>query len=136
MNKPNDATNGAVEPVRDIDPFADLEAFRLSPETSTVAVRQVIARVPVRKPGSQEFFRVHPDEPYRLDTGIIELRDDRETYLVAQVCTRSPPTRCDSSVCTPGPREAVPSSCGPCRCRGPTGGATAGSIVKVTGCSQ
>jgi hypothetical protein len=83
MNKPNDATNAAVEPVRDIDPFADVEAFRLSPETSIVAVRQVIARVPVRKPGSQEFFRVHPDEPYRLDTGIIELRDGRETYLVA-----------------------------------------------------
>jgi hypothetical protein len=67
---------------RDIDPFADVEALRLSPETSTVAVRTVMVRVPVRKPGNQEFFRVHPDEQYRLDTGIIHVKDPPEAYLV------------------------------------------------------
>ena len=82
MNKPHDATDGALEPVRDIDPFADVEALRLSPDAATVAVHKIITRVPVRKPGGQEFFRVHPDEGYRLETGIIDLRDDREAYLI------------------------------------------------------
>ena len=49
--------------VRNVDPFDDVEALRLSPDATTVAVRKVITRVPVRKPGNQEFFRVHPSEP-------------------------------------------------------------------------
>jgi hypothetical protein len=32
--------------------------------------------------------RVHPDEEYRLDTAVISLNDDRETYLVAPVLVR------------------------------------------------
>jgi hypothetical protein len=68
--------------LRDLDPFDDIEALRLSPDATTVAVRKIITRVPVRKPGNQEFFRVHPEERFRLDTGIIDLRDDRESYLV------------------------------------------------------
>ena len=40
-------------------------------------------RVPVRKPGPQEFVRVHPDPGHRLDTALIELKEERETYLLA-----------------------------------------------------
>jgi hypothetical protein len=80
--EPKPPANEAQPPVRDIDPFDDVEALRLSPDASTVAVRKIITRVPVRKPNNQEFFRVHPDERYRLDTGIIDLRDDRESYLI------------------------------------------------------
>jgi hypothetical protein len=37
----------------------------------------------VRKPHRQEFVRVHPDQAYRLTpAAIIEVREDRETYLV------------------------------------------------------
>jgi hypothetical protein len=80
-HKPQRPTDHEL-PLRDVDPFEDVEALRLSPDASTVAVRKIITRVPVRKPGNQEFFRVHPVEPHRLDTGIIDLRDDRESYLI------------------------------------------------------
>ena len=80
--KPQAPTDDASLPVRDTNPFDDVEALRLSPDATTVAVRRVITRVPVRKPGNQEFFRAHPDERYRIDTGIIDLRDDRESYLI------------------------------------------------------
>lgn len=36
----------------------------------------------MQKPGKQDFIRVHPDEAFRLDTTVIELKEDRETYLV------------------------------------------------------
>ena len=46
-------------------------------------VTRLITTVPVRKPNRQDFVRVHPDPAYRLTpTAILELRDERETYLV------------------------------------------------------
>src|SRR5262249_48800525 len=38
--------------------------------------------VPVRKPNRQEFVRVHPDPEWRLETAVLELKEERETYLV------------------------------------------------------
>src|SRR5262249_15028388 len=38
--------------------------------------------VPVRKPDKSWFVRVHPQEEYRLQTAVIELKEDRETFLV------------------------------------------------------
>jgi hypothetical protein len=64
------------------DPF-DPASLRLDPGAELVAVRKVIVRVPVRKPGPQEFVRVHPDPGHRLDTALIELKEERETYLLA-----------------------------------------------------
>jgi hypothetical protein len=56
--------------------------LRLSQDPlAATGVKKALIRVPVRRP--QEFFRVHPGEDYRLDTAIIELRDDHEVYLVA-----------------------------------------------------
>ncbi len=82
VGTPQETEAPVSAPLRSVDPFDDVEALRLSPDASTVAVRRVITRVPVRKPGNQEFFRIHPDERYRLDTGTIDLRDERESYLV------------------------------------------------------
>ncbi|MEI6560018.1 MAG: hypothetical protein WCO00_16590 [Rhodospirillaceae bacterium] len=66
-----------------IDPF-DPKSLRLTQDFSTsVGVQKILNRVPVRKPGPQEFFRVHPSEDYRLDTAILELKEEREVYLVA-----------------------------------------------------
>jgi hypothetical protein len=39
--------------------------------------------VPVKKPGKQDFIRVHPDPAYRGNFSMIILEEDRETYLVA-----------------------------------------------------
>jgi hypothetical protein len=50
-----------------VDPFADLSAFRLSQDfAADLGVKKLLLKVPVRKPGRQEFFRVHPDHCYTL----------------------------------------------------------------------
>lgn len=46
-------------------------------------MRKVLTRVPVRKPNKQEFFRVHPEPEYRLETALLELKEEREFYLLA-----------------------------------------------------
>ena len=43
---------------------------------------EVLLTVPVRKPGRQEFFRVHPGDDWRLPTAVLETEEDRTTYLV------------------------------------------------------
>ena len=45
--------------------------------------RRIMTNVPVRKLNRQEWFRVHPDPDMRLDTLLLEVRDERLTYLVA-----------------------------------------------------
>jgi len=49
---------------------------------ANLGVKKELATVPVRKPGAQVFVRVHPDESYRLETMVLELKEDREIYLV------------------------------------------------------
>ena len=73
---------GQVDRLAAPDPF-DPAALRLDPGAELIAVKKVIVRVPVRKPGPQEFVRVHPDPGQRLDTALIELKEERETYLLA-----------------------------------------------------
>src|SRR5690349_10813826 len=65
-------------------PFDDLMSLRLDQSyADTVGVKKLLTTVPVRKPHRQEFVRVHPDSAYRLTpAAIIEVREDRETYLV------------------------------------------------------
>lgn len=45
-------------------------------------IRKIIVSIPVRKPGRQEFFRTHPDLNMWLETTVLELKEDRLTYLV------------------------------------------------------
>jgi hypothetical protein len=47
-----------------------------------VNVEKLLTTVPIRKPGRQSFVRVHPDEAYRLDTVLLESKDESETYLI------------------------------------------------------
>ena len=64
------------------DPF-DPKRLRLSQRFSQGAdVKRALVTVPVRKPNPQEFFRVHPDENWQLETALIEIKVDRELYLV------------------------------------------------------
>jgi hypothetical protein len=70
--------NAAAAP----DPF-DPGTLRLSQSFGAAAgVKKALLTVPVRKPDKSWFVRVHPDESYRLQTAVIELKEDRETYLV------------------------------------------------------
>jgi hypothetical protein len=62
----------------------DLSKLRLGQDfAASAGVKKLLLTVPVRKPHKQEFVRVHPDPDYRLTpAAIIELREDREIYLV------------------------------------------------------
>jgi hypothetical protein len=73
------STNGSAP-----DPF-DPAALRLAQDFgASIGVQKALLTVPVRKPDRTWFVRVHPDERYRLQTPVVELKEDRETYLVAQ----------------------------------------------------
>jgi hypothetical protein len=62
----------------------DPEKLRLSQDfPSLVGVKKAVVTIPVRKPNRQEFIRVNPDEGMRLETAVLELKEDRETYLVS-----------------------------------------------------
>ena len=65
------------------NPF-DPAALRLDQSyADTVGVKKLLTTVPVRRPNRQDFVRVHPDPAFRLTpAAIIELKEDREVYLV------------------------------------------------------
>jgi hypothetical protein len=65
------------------DPF-DPASLRLSQDfASSFGVKKALLTVPVRKPDRAWFVRVHPCDDYTLQTAVVELKEDRETYLVA-----------------------------------------------------
>ncbi len=67
-----------------IDPF-DLTKLRISQDfVSAAGVKKLLTTVPTRKPSKEWFIQTHPDEAYRLQTYVIELKEDSETYLVDQ----------------------------------------------------
>ena len=62
----------------------DLESLRVSQDfVKDSGVKKLLTTVPVRKPNRQDFVRVHPDSSYLLDTMLLNLKEERETYLVA-----------------------------------------------------
>jgi hypothetical protein len=64
------------------DPF-DLASLRLNPSfTETAGVKKLRTTVPARKPNPQDFVRTNPDPAYRENFALIELKDEREDYLV------------------------------------------------------
>ena len=61
----------------------DVKDLRLSQDFGAMAgVKKRIMTVPVRKPNRQDFVRVHPGEDWLLQTAVLELKEDREHYLV------------------------------------------------------
>src|SRR5262245_12472880 len=66
------------------DPF-DPENLRLDQAfTEQVAVKKLLTTIPVRKPNKQTYFRVHPSDKYRNLFPMIDLKDDREEYIVVK----------------------------------------------------
>jgi hypothetical protein len=73
------------------DPF-DLSKLRLTQEfRETSGVKKLLTSVLVRKPSPQEFVRVHPSPEYRETLAVIELKDDREIYLLLPDIARELP---------------------------------------------
>jgi hypothetical protein len=75
--------NGNPTDTNAADPF-NPASLRLDQSFAEKAgVKKHLTTVPVRRPNKQDFVRIHPDLNYCLGpTGIIELKEDRETYLV------------------------------------------------------
>lgn len=64
------------------DPF-DPANLRLSQSfVETAGVKKLLTTVPVRKPGQQDFVRVHSDPAFCENFPIVELKDEREEYIV------------------------------------------------------
>ena len=73
------------------NPF-DPERLRINLDFAEgIGVKKAIITIPVRKPNGQDFIRVHPQPAFRLPVAVIELRDDRETYLVLPDIARDIP---------------------------------------------
>jgi hypothetical protein len=64
------------------DPF-DPARFRLSQHNLAAgSVKKQLTIIPVRKPSKEQFVRCHPDQAFRIETLVLELKEDREIYLI------------------------------------------------------
>jgi hypothetical protein len=64
------------------DPF-DLSKLRVNPENlEGGSVKKLLTTVPVKKPGGQDFVRVRPEPSFRETLALLELKEDRESYIV------------------------------------------------------
>jgi len=91
------------------DPF-DLENLRLPQNFSeTAGVKKLLRTVPVRRPNKQDFVRVHPDESYRGNFAMIEMRDDSEVYLIggASLAAELDAETFNATLCTAVNRQGV-----------------------------
>lgn len=79
------------EQAASLNPFAP-ERLRIDLDFSEGAgVKKAIITIPVRKPNKQDFVRVHPSAAFRLPVAIIQIEDDRETFLVLPEIARGIP---------------------------------------------
>lgn len=61
----------------------NLASLRIDPSfIEATGVKKLRTTVPARKPNPQDFVRVNPDPTYRNNFAMIELKDEREDYLV------------------------------------------------------
>jgi hypothetical protein len=74
----------------------DPAQYRLDPSyLNAGAAKKLLLNVPVRKPKRQEFFRVRPEPQHRLTpVAIIEIDEDRESYLVVPTLAAALNTEC------------------------------------------
>ena len=63
------------------NPF-DPDSLRVTGDVNTVGAEKILVRISVRKPTKQEYFRVRPNPDFRLPCAILEIKDEREFYLV------------------------------------------------------
>jgi len=64
------------------NPF-DPETLRVTGDPNTVGVTKLLLQMPARKPNRQEFFRVNSDPNLKMTAAILEIKEEREIYLVS-----------------------------------------------------
>lgn len=80
--QPNDELLEAKSMPNNPDPF-DPANMRLDQDfAKNLGVKKALLTVPLRKPAREWWVRVHPEADYRTDTFVVELKEERETYLV------------------------------------------------------
>ena len=63
------------------DPF-DPVRLRLSQDfAANLGVKKALLTVPVRKPSKEWWFQTHPDEAYRIQTCVVDLKEDKDVVL-------------------------------------------------------
>lgn len=75
--------NIVEQEVQRVDNPFDPEQLRISQDFSAaVGVTKALLTIPIRKPDRQSFIRVNPDPAYRIEVAMLELKEDREIFLV------------------------------------------------------
>jgi hypothetical protein len=78
---PND--NDQKENESKDDEIFNFDNLRLSQDFFELAgVKKAIVTIPVRKPNRHEFIRVRPGKKWRYDAAVLELKEEREIYLL------------------------------------------------------
>jgi hypothetical protein len=86
------ATTTQVETSETVTNEFDLKNLVLSQDfVETAGVRKLLTTVPVRKPGQQDFVRVHSHPDFRANVALLELKDDREIYLLTPAMAQELP---------------------------------------------
>ena len=61
----------------------DINTLKVSPQfEESGGVRQVVVRVPTRKPNKNEFVRVHPSDDYSMRVALLEDAETRDNYVI------------------------------------------------------
>jgi hypothetical protein len=76
-----DKIKPTVEPIPDIDPF-NPAVLRTALSYEAISVTQQITALRVGKAPQQEFWMTHSSEDYRADALLLEVKADRDFYLV------------------------------------------------------
>jgi hypothetical protein len=67
------------------DPFANLDNLRLTQDfAETYGVKKLLTTIPVRRPNPQDFIRVHPQADFRENLPAVDLKAEREMYVVTR----------------------------------------------------
>ncbi len=82
-NAAADSSGAKADTIATPDPF-DPARLRISPDFAAgLGVKKATLTVPVRKPSKEWWVQTHPEDSYRLQTAVLELKEEREVYLVA-----------------------------------------------------
>ena len=83
MSEEKPKTESATSPESENNVF-DISNLRLNQDfDAVVGVKKKLVTIPIRKPTRQEFIRVRPGDEWTLDTAVLELKQEKEFYLIA-----------------------------------------------------